>query len=235
MLVVPAIDLREGRAVRLVEGKIDSGRVVGEDPLEIAARFFDAGAERLHVVDLDGAFAGASKHLAIIERICARAKVPVQVGGGLRDEAAIARLFELGVSYAIVGTMAVIDPPLFAKVCARWPGKIIAGVDGKKGQVATEGWVQVRAETIIDVARAAEKAGAAAVISTEITRDGTGRGVDVQGSAKLADAVQIPVLASGGVAGPADLEALRATRVAGVIVGKALYDGALSLDALRSK
>ncbi|MBK6687203.1 MAG: 1-(5-phosphoribosyl)-5-((5-phosphoribosylamino)methylideneamino)imidazole-4-carboxamide isomerase [Deltaproteobacteria bacterium] len=232
MLVVPAIDLRDGRAVRLVEGKADSGRVVGEDPVAIAARFFAAGAKRLHVVDLDGAFAGSPRHLALITEICRAIRIPVQVGGGLRDEASLEQVFAAGAQYAIVGTMAVEDPARFAACCARWPGRIIAGVDGKKGQVATEGWVTVRTESIIEVAQAAARAGAAAVVSTEITRDGTGHGVDVVGSASLAEAVSIPVFASGGVAGPADLEALRATKVAGVIVGRAFYDGALSLEVL---
>lgn len=231
MLVVPAIDLKGGRAVRLVEGRADSGRVVGDDPVAIAQRFFDAGAQRLHVVDLDGAFAGQSAHLSLIEALC-KVGLPVQVGGGLRDEESLARVFAAGARYAIVGTMAVTDPGRFAACCARWPGQIIAGVDGKKGQVATEGWVTVRTESIVQVAQAARAAGAAAVISTEITRDGTGLGVDVAGSAALAEAVDLPVFASGGVSGPADLEALRRTKVAGVIVGRALYDGALGLDVL---
>jgi phosphoribosylformimino-5-aminoimidazole carboxamide ribotide isomerase len=229
MLIVPAIDLKDGRCVRLVEGRLGTERTVAPDAVAQALAFEAAGAQRIHVVDLDGAFEGRPRNAALIAQLCAAVRVPVQVGGGLRDEATVAAVLAAGAAYAIVGTLAVEDPDAFAALAARFPGQLIAGVDKKGEHAATEGWVKASARTVLEVAQAAVAAGAAAVVTTDISRDGTGLGVNVAYTSSLAEALPAPVFASGGVRDMRDLRALAATRVAGVIVGRALYDGTLDL------
>jgi phosphoribosylformimino-5-aminoimidazole carboxamide ribotide isomerase len=230
MIVIPAIDLKGGRCVRMVEGRLGTERVVSPDAIAQARAFADAGAERIHVVDLDGAFEGAPKNASLIEAIVRAVGVPVEVGGGLRDEATVGAVLASGAAYAIVGTMAVTDPELLARICARHPGRIIAGVDAKQGRVATEGWVAESTLTALEVARRAEDCGVSAVITTDIARDGTGQGVNVEATEALAKALRIPVIASGGVAGIQDLRALAAASIFGVVVGRAIYDGSLDLE-----
>jgi len=229
MIIIPAIDLKDGRCVRLIEGRLGTERVVSPDAVSQARAFEAAGAERIHVVDLDGAFEGQPKNSELIERIVRAVAVPVEVGGGLRDERAIDAVFDCGAAYAIVGTMAVTEPDRLAGICAKHPGRIIAGIDAKGGKVATEGWVAESSLTALEVATRAARMGVAAIITTDISRDGTGRGVNVEHTDSLARVLSIPVIASGGVAGIEDIDALAATSIFGVVVGRAIYDGSLDL------
>lgn len=230
MIVIPAIDLKDGRCVRMVEGRLGTERVVSPDAVAQAKAFEEAGAERIHVVDLDGAFEGRPKNTEIVANIVAAVGVPVQVGGGLRDEASVDAVLSAGAAFAILGTMAVTDPNQLGRICRRHPGQIIAGVDAKKGKVATDGWVTESNLTTLEVAARAQELGAAAVVTTDISRDGTGQGVDVTGTETLARKLFIPVIASGGVAGVEDVRRLADTPVYGVVVGRALYDGDLDLE-----
>lgn len=230
MIVIPAIDLKDGRCVRMVEGRLGTERVVSPDAVAQARAFEAAGAERIHVVDLDGAFEGRPKNTNIVAAIVQAVSVPVQVGGGLRDENAVDAVLSAGAAFAIIGTMAVTDPDALGSICRRHPGRIIAGVDAKGGMVATEGWVTESAMTTLEVAERAQSKGAAAVVTTDISRDGTGKGVDVTGTEALARALSIPVIASGGVAGMEDVRRLAATEVYGVVIGRAIYDGAVDLE-----
>lgn len=238
MLIIPAIDLSSGAAVRLVEGRAGSGKVYDTSPVDRALRFLDAGARRLHVVDLDGAFEGRPKNAALIEAIARETRArgaELEVGGGLRSEAAIAAALELGATYAIAGTMLLTDPAAFGRACARHPGRVIAGIDARAGEAFGEGWVTGSGQRAELLAREAERHGAAAIIYTDISRDGTGLGVNVEQTERLAEVVAIPVIASGGARGPEDLAALRRTRLFGVIVGRAIYEGTIDLaEALRS-
>lgn len=234
MLVVPAIDLEDGRCVRLYEGERGSSRVVAEDPVAVAEQFAAAGASRIHVVDLDGAFDGAPKNIETIRRVVEAVDVEVEVGGGLRTAAAVEAVLEAGARYAMLGTMIVKDPETFVSLCARHPGRILAGIDARDGLVRTEGWVGVTDRTTTEIARFAADSGAAGIVTTDISRDGTGKGVNVGATVALAELVPVPVFASGGVANLADIEALRTTKVAGVVVGRALYDGDIDLaEAIR--
>lgn len=240
MIVIPAVDVRDGRCVRLREGRADQETVFSDDPIAAARRWAEAGAARLHVVDLDGAFAGAPRQAALIAKIAAAVRpVPVEAGGGLRDAAAVEATLESGVRWAVVGTRAALEPAFLADLCRRFPDRIVVAVDGKGPHVAVKGWAETVAATVVDVARRAGDAGAAAVLYTDIGRDGTELGPNVDATAALARSVDIPVLASGGVATVADLVALAAIPgVAGTIVGRALYTGAVDLrraiESLRS-
>jgi phosphoribosylformimino-5-aminoimidazole carboxamide ribotide isomerase len=232
MLVVPAIDLKEGHCVRLYEGRMETAHIYADDPASQARAFIDAGIERLHVVDLDGAFLGRTANLAAIKAIVDEATsrgVEVQVGGGMRDEASVERTLALGVRHAILGTIAVKDPPRFEAIAKRWPGHIIAGIDAKNGDVAIDGWANASGKKALDVAKRVEEMGASAIIYTDIARDGTQKGVNIEATDALARLVSIPVFASGGVGSIADLEGLRGTRAAGVIIGRALYERTIDL------
>lgn len=234
MIVIPAVDLRGGRAVRLREGRAEDETVFSDNPVAMARQWAARGAERLHVVDLDGAFAGAPRQTELIGRlIAAVAPLPVEVGGGLRDLAAVDGALGAGARWAVVGTRAALDPAFLRDVCARHSGRIIVAVDGRGARVAVKGWTEVAAETVIAVATRARDAGAAAVLYTDVSRDGTGLGPNVEDTAALARAVGVDVLASGGVAGIDDLKRLAAVPgVVGVVVGRALYTGALDLAAV---
>jgi phosphoribosylformimino-5-aminoimidazole carboxamide ribotide isomerase len=230
VLIIPAIDLKDGRCVRLVEGRADTATVFGDDPVAMARRFARAGAERLHVVDLDGAFDGVPRHAPQIAAVAGAVDVPVQVGGGLRDLAALGAALDTGARWAILGTAAALEPALLETACGRWPGRILVGVDAVDGQAAVRGWTEVLAIPAVELARRAAAAGAAAVVYTDVRRDGTGRGPNLEATASLARAAGCPVIASGGVASIADLVALAAVPgVIGAIVGRALYTGAIDL------
>jgi phosphoribosylformimino-5-aminoimidazole carboxamide ribotide isomerase len=236
MIVVPAVDIRGGRCVRLREGRADRETVFSDDPVAMARRWATLGAQRLHLVDLDGAFAGAPRQSAVLAAIVAAvAPLAVEVGGGLQDVAAVERALETGARWAIVGTRAALDPPFVKEVCARFPDRIIVAVDGRGARVAVKGWTEVLDEIVLDVGRRVADAGAAALLYTDVSRDGTESGPNLDDTAALAEFVGIPVLASGGVARLDDLRRLAdIPGVAGVVVGRALYTGAIDLrDALR--
>jgi len=240
MIVIPAVDLRDGRCVRLREGRAEAETVFSEDPVAMAMRWTSLGAERLHVVDLDGAFAGAPKQTALVAKIVtAVAPVPVEVGGGLRDLAAVAAVLETGARWAVIGTRAALDAAFLAEVCRRHPGRVIIAVDARGSHVAVKGWTETSAARVVDVGHRARAAGAAALLYTDVSRDGMEQGPNVDDTAALAAEVGLPVLASGGVATVDDLVRLAAIPgVEGTVVGRALYTGAVDLrhaiEVLRS-
>jgi len=235
VIVVPAVDLRGGRCVRLREGRADAETIFSDDPVAMAERWIAAGAERLHVVDLDGAFAGAPRQTALIARIVEAVRpVPVEAGGGLRDLAALETLLQAGVAWAVLGTRAAVDPTFLAEAGRRFPGRLIVAADARGERVAIRGWTETGALTVSELGRRAHEAGAVALLYTDVSRDGTGLGPNVEATAALARAVGLPVLASGGVGTVEDLVRLAAVPgVLGTVVGRALYTGAVSLaDAL---
>ncbi|BBK45267.1 1-(5-phosphoribosyl)-5-[(5-phosphoribosylamino) methylideneamino] imidazole-4-carboxamide isomerase [Allostella vacuolata] len=236
MILYPAIDLQQGRCVRLLRGAMDQATVYNEDPGAQAASFAAAGFAWLHLVDLDGAIHGRAVNEAAVRAILAATDRPVQLGGGIRDMAGIERWLEAGVRRVILGTVALRNPDLVRAAGRRFPGRIAVGIDARGGRVAVEGWVETAETLALDLARQFEDAGVTAIIYTDIDRDGALVGVNVEATAELARAVSIPIIASGGVAGIADIHALRATGVvAGVVVGRALYDGRLDpAEALRA-
>jgi phosphoribosylformimino-5-aminoimidazole carboxamide ribotide isomerase len=231
--VIPAVDLRGGRCVRLYRGDPRRQTVFADDPVAVARRWAELGAERLHVVDLDGALEGAPRQTAIIAAIVeAVAPVPVQAGGGLRDAAAVETVLSLGVRWAVLGTRAALDADFLAAVCRANPGRIIVAVDARGDRVAVRGWTEIVEATLFDLGRRAREAGAAALLYTDVTRDGTALGPNVTTTAALAREVGLPVLASGGVASVEHIRQLAAVPgVAGVVVGRALYTGTLDLRA----
>jgi phosphoribosylformimino-5-aminoimidazole carboxamide ribotide isomerase len=232
MILYPAIDLKDGKAVRLVHGEMDRATVFNDDPAAQAVAFAGAGCRWLHLVDLNGAFAGRPVNGAAVEAILAAVDVPVQLGGGIRDMATIEGWLACGVARVILGTVAVEDPDLVRAAARAFPGRVAVGIDARGGRVATRGWAEETGVEATDLARRFEDAGVAAVIYTDILRDGAMGGPNVTATAALARAVAIPVIASGGVARLADLLALRDTGViAGAISGRALYDGAIDLAA----
>lgn len=228
MIVYPAIDLKEGKAVRLLRGAMESATVFNEDPAAQARTFAAAGFSWLHLVDLDGAFAGAPVNRAAVEAILAAVDVPAQLGGGIRDMATIEGWLGAGVARVILGTVAAEDPELLRAACARFPGRIAVGIDARGGRVAVKGWAEDGGLEAAELAGRAAKAGAAAIIYTDIERDGALQGVNLKATHALARRVEVPVIASGGVASLEDiaaLKALEAPAIAGVICGRALYDG----------
>lgn len=232
MILYPAIDLKDGKCVRLLRGEMSAATVFGDDPAAQAAKFEAAGSTWLHLVDLNGAFAGAPVNAAAVEAILARIKVPAQLGGGIRDLATIAMWLEKGLSRVILGTVAVENPDLVRQAAREFPGRVAVGIDARNGFVATKGWATETTIQATDLARSFEDAGVAALIYTDIDRDGAMQGPNIAATEALARAVSIPVIASGGVSSMADLLALRDTGViAGAISGRALYDGAIDLAA----
>lgn len=236
MKLFPAIDLLAGRAVRLEEGKRDRATVFHDRPLELVAELTSGGADRadrLHVVDLDGAF-GEPRQLALIAELVAASPIPVEVGGGLRDRASIDRILELGAAFAVLGTAAVRDPALVEGACRAYPGQIIVAVDARDGVVAIDGWTASGGITAAELATRAASWGAAAVLYTDVARDGLGGGPNVAATAALARAAGIDVIASGGVGSLDDIAALARAGVPAAIVGRALYDGKFTVaDAAR--
>ena len=232
MILFPAIDIRNGRCVRLTEGKFECETVFAEDPAEMAVRWADAGAEYLHVVDLDGALAGQSGNTEVIKRILAKVKMPVQVGGGIRTLANIENMLALGVTRVILGSIAVRDPELVREACQKFPGQVVVGIDAKNGEVAVEGWGIGGGIGAVELARKMAAVGVEHIIFTDISRDGMLSGVNVEATAELAKASGVKVIASGGVSSLADLKALQvheADGIEGCIIGKAIYTGALDL------
>ena len=230
MILYPAIDLKDGQCVRLLRGQMDQATVFGNDPAAQARAFEAAGAEWLHLVDLNGAFAGRPVNAAAVEAILAAVSIPAQLGGGIRDLATIEAWLSRGLARVILGTVAVENPELVKAAAAAFPGCIAVGIDARGGRVATRGWAEETDISATDLARRFQDAGVAALIYTDINRDGAMAGPNIAATLDLARAVQIPVIASGGVASIADLMALKATgAIAGAISGRALYDGAIDL------
>ena len=232
MEVIPAIDLLEGRCVRLYQGDYSLSQVFSENPVDVALQWVDQGATRLHLVDLDGAKVGHPVNTKTIETIVRAIRIPVQVGGGLRDLAGVAQLLDIGVHQVILGTAAVENHPLVEQLCAEFPGKIIVGIDARNGQVATRGWVETSDVTATNLAQEMAELGVAAIIYTDIHRDGTLAGPNRDALRELASSISIPIIASGGISSITDLLSLLALEplgVTGVIVGKALYTGNVSL------
>jgi len=233
MIVIPAVDLRAGRCVRLREGRADAETVFSEDPVAVATKWTTGGAERLHVVDLDGAFAGAPRQTALVAKIVAAvAPVPVEVGGGLRDLNAVEAVLDAGARWAVVGTRAALDRAFLRDACRAFRDRIIVAVDARGSHVAVKGWTELIEDTVTDVARRAQEAGAAGVLYTDVSRDGMEQGPNVADTAALAQAVTLPILASGGVGRVDDIACLASIPgVQGVVVGRALYSGAVTLAA----
>ena len=228
MILFPAIDLKEGRCVRLVQGDMDLATVFNDDPAAQADAFARQGFEWLHVVDLDGAFAGRPMNAAAVEGILARVELPVQLGGGIREMRTVEAWLERGVARVIIGTAAVRDPDFVREAARRHPGRIAVGIDAKNGWVAVEGWAQTATLTAEELGRRFEDAGVAAIVYTDIARDGVLKGLNIPATLGLARAVKIPVIASGGLASMADVERLLqpdCAALAGAITGRALYDG----------
>jgi phosphoribosylformimino-5-aminoimidazole carboxamide ribotide isomerase len=234
VILYPAIDLKEGRCVRLVRGEMNAATVFNDDPAAQAQSFVDAGCSWLHLVDLDGAFAGKPMNAKSVEAILARVKVPAELGGGIRDLATIEGWLGKGIARVILGTAALTNPDLVREGCRKFPGKVAVGIDARGGKVAVEGWAKTSEMTALDLALRVEDAGAAAIIFTDIDRDGVLAGVNVAATAALAQKLKTPVIASGGVASIDDITALKeheAEGIAGAILGRALYDGRIDLSA----
>ena len=234
MILFPAIDLKDGACVRLRRGEMDQATVYSDDPAAQARAWQDAGCGWLHVVDLDGAFAGRAVNGAAVAAILAAARVPVQLGGGIRDMAGVERWLSEGVTRVILGSAAVKTPALVAEACRAFPGRVAVGIDARDGMVATEGWAETSSLAAVDLGRRVQDVGAAAVIYTDIARDGMLSGLNLPGTVALAQALSVPVVASGGVGSVADIAALAEAargvpgKIEGVIVGRALYDGRVS-------
>jgi phosphoribosylformimino-5-aminoimidazole carboxamide ribotide isomerase len=231
MLIIPAIDLKDGKCVRLRQGRMDDVTIFSENPLDMAVRWVDAGARRLHIVDLDGAVAGSPVNTHVIQQIANRfPEIPLQIGGGIRDADTVQTYLEIGVQYTIIGTKAVSAPHFVNDLCLEFPGHIIVGLDAKNGKVAIDGWSKLSNHDVVDLARRFENDGVAAIIYTDIGRDGMMNGVNVDSTVNLAQQINIPVIASGGVSTLDDIRALCAVQgdgIEGVIVGRALYEGTI--------
>lgn len=241
MIVIPAIDLKDGKCVRLEQGLMERDTVFNDDPGAQAKTWEDQGARLLHIVDLDGAFAGEPKNRSAIEAIVRAITIPTQLGGGIRDLATIETYLDLGIDRVIIGTAAQRNPELVLEACSRFPGRIVVGIDAKNGMVAIQGWAEVTDITAVDLAKKFEGFGVSAIIYTDISRDGMMQGPNIEATRALAESISIPVIASGGVSRIADIEnlmAIESSGVTGVITGKAIYSGALNLAeaiALTSK
>ncbi len=236
MLLIPAIDLKDGHCVRLEQGDMKAATTFGEDPAAMARRWLDAGARRLHLVDLNGAFAGKPVNEGAIKSILRAVgdDIPVQLGGGIRDLDTIERYLDDGISYVIIGTAAVKNPGFLKEACVAFGGHIIVGLDAKDGKVATDGWSKLTGHEVIDIAKKFEDYGVEGVIYTDIGRDGMLTGINIEATVKLAQALTIPVIASGGLSGMADIERLcdvQGEGVEGVICGRSIYSGALDFAA----
>ena len=233
MLVIPAIDLKDGACVRLKQGRMDDDTVFSTQPVDVAGKWREQGARRLHLVDLDGAFAGKPKNAEVVHAIrTTYPDLPLQIGGGIRNIDTAKAYLDAGVSWVIIGTQAVKEPAFVAEICKACPGQVIVGLDAKDGMVATEGWAEVSNVSAVDLAKQFEDTGVSAIVYTDISRDGMMQGVNVEQTAALADAINIPVIASGGVTNQSDIDALikEADRgIAGTIVGRAIYEGTLDL------
>lgn len=240
MLLIPAIDLKDGKCVRLQQGDMNASTTFGDNPAAMARRWLDAGARRLHLVDLNGAFAGKPVNEGAIKAILKEVgdEIPVQLGGGIRDLDTIERYLDDGLSYVIIGTAAVKNPGFLRDACTAFGGHIIVGLDAKDGKVATDGWSKLTGHEVIDLAKKFEDYGVEAVIYTDIGRDGMLTGINIEATVKLAQALTIPVIASGGLADMADVERLCAVEdegIEGVICGRSIYTGALDFAAAQAR
>lgn len=235
MLLIPAIDLKDGKCVRLRQGRMDDATVFSDDPVEVAQRWVDAGAKRLHIVDLNGAFAGQPVNADAIQRIAeAFPDLPLQVGGGIRDEDTVQAYLDIGVNFVIIGTKAVSAPHFINDLCMEFPGHIIVGLDAKDGRAAIDGWSKLSHHNVQELAQRFERDGVSAIIYTDIGRDGMMNGVNVESTVELARSVTIPIIASGGVSSMDDIKALCAVEgegIMGAIIGRALYEGTIDLTA----
>ncbi len=235
MLLIPAIDLKDGRCVRLRQGRMEDETVFSDDPVAMAGRWVSEGARRLHLVDLNGAFAGEPVNGAAIRAIAARyPDLPIQVGGGIRHESTIAAYLEAGVRYCIIGTQAVKEPGLVGRACKAFPGHVMVGLDAKEGQVAIRGWAEITGYRVEELARRFEGDGVAAIVYTDIGRDGMMTGPNVAATRALAEAIRIPVIASGGITNLDDVRALAEVADSGItaaITGRAIYEGTLDFAA----
>jgi len=231
MLLIPAIDLKDGKCVRLRQGRMEDDTVFSDDPVAVAGRWVEAGAKRIHLVDLDGAFAGNPKNADIIHEIVETyPDVPIQIGGGIRDEDTIQGYLNAGVQYVIIGTKAVSEPHFVSEVAVEFPNHIIIGLDAKDGKVAIDGWSKLSHHDVIDLAQQFAADGVEAIIYTDISRDGMMNGVNIEATAKLARSIHIPVIASGGITNMEDIKALGGIAeegVIGAITGRAIYEGSL--------
>ena len=240
MLLIPAIDLKDGHCVRLQQGDMKNATTFGEDPAAMARRWVNAGARRLHLVDLNGAFAGKPKNEAAIKAILAEVgeEIPVQLGGGIRDLDTIERYLDDGLSFIIIGTAAVKSPGFLRDACSAFGGHIIVGLDAKDGKVATDGWSKLTGHEVVDLAKKFEDYGVEGVIYTDIGRDGMLSGINIEATVRLAQALTIPVIASGGLSNIADIERLCAVQdqgIEGVICGRAIYSGDLDFTAAQAR
>ncbi|PVV27296.1 MAG: 1-(5-phosphoribosyl)-5-[(5-phosphoribosylamino)methylideneamino]imidazole-4-carboxamide isomerase [gamma proteobacterium symbiont of Ctena orbiculata] len=235
MLLIPAIDLKDGQCVRLRQGRMEDDTVFSDNPLEMATRWIDEGARRLHLVDLNGAFAGEPVNGGAIRAIAnAYPETPIQVGGGIRDEATIEAYLNAGVSYCIIGTQAVKEPAFVSRACKAFPGHVIVGLDAVSGMVAINGWAEVTDQDVSGLARRFQDDGVSAIVYTDIGRDGMLSGPNIEATAALANAITTPVIASGGITSIGDIESLckaDTTNIMGAITGRAIYEGTLDLAA----
>lgn len=231
MLIIPAIDIKNGQCVRLRQGDFDDSTVFSDKPVEMAEKWVQAGARRLHLVDLDGAVEGYPVNADVVKQICkAYPKLPVQIGGGIRDIASAEAYIEAGVQYVIIGTAAVKNPPLVTQLCQQFGGKIIVGLDARDGFVATEGWLEQSTVSALELAQGFANTGVSAIVYTDIARDGMMQGVNIEATQDLAKAISIPVIASGGVHNLDDIRALAKVAdsgISGAITGRAIYEGTL--------
>jgi len=233
MLLIPAIDLKDGKCVRLRQGRMEDETIFSDDPVEVAGRWVAAGARRLHIVDLNGAFAGRPVNAEVIRRIAAAyPDLPIQVGGGIRDEETVQAYLDAGVRFVIIGTKAVSTPHFVNDLCMEFPGHVLVGLDARDGKVAIDGWSKLSHHNVVEVAQRFERDGVEAIIYTDIGRDGMMAGPNVAATAELARAITIPVIASGGVTGLDDIRNLSAVAsegIMGAIIGRALYEGTIDL------
>ena len=233
MLLIPAIDLKDGKCVRLRQGRMEDETVFGDDPVAVAERWVEAGARRLHMVDLNGAFAGKPVNAAAIRAVAgAFPDLPIQVGGGIRDEETVQAYLDAGVQFTIIGTAAVSAPHFVNDLCAEFPGHIIVGLDAKDGKVAIDGWSKLSHHPVIDMAQRFENDGVEAIVFTDIGRDGMMSGVNIESTVELAQAIHIPVIASGGITNMDDIRTLCGVAdegIIGAITGRAIYEGTLDL------
>ncbi|HEC30329.1 MAG TPA: 1-(5-phosphoribosyl)-5-[(5-phosphoribosylamino)methylideneamino]imidazole-4-carboxamide isomerase [Gammaproteobacteria bacterium] len=231
MLLIPAIDLKDGKCVRLRQGKMEDETIFSDDPVEVAARWVDAGARRLHLVDLNGAFAGKPVNGDVVHRIAERfPDLPIQIGGGIRDEETVQSYLDAGVQYVIIGTRAVNEPHFIGDLCVEFPGHVIVGLDAKNGKVAIDGWSKLSHHDVIDMAQRFENDGVEAIVYTDIGRDGMMTGVNIESTVALARAINIPVIASGGITNLEDVRKLcgvASEGIMGAITGRAIYEGTL--------